>query len=146
MNSSDLLTTASIIAGFGVTVLMFRLQRELQISDENWRLRREGRESRIIQTWIPPADYLVILAIIVSLLGSVLPTLVSGNAVRLASAACAAATILLAGYVPSILAHYRFIYGLHKSRGPFLFWEWLFVGVTFLAAGATFYIVWNRNL
>jgi hypothetical protein len=146
MNSSDLITVASIIAGFGVTVMMFRLQRELQISDENWKQRGEGSQAATVPTWIPPADYLVIVAIIVSLLGGVLPLLISRDAIRLSSTACAAATILLAGYVPSILAHYRFIYWLHKSRGPFFVGEVVLVLVTFVSAGILSCYVWTRHL
>src|SRR5262245_26818664 len=125
MQSSDLITAASIIAGFGVTVLMFRLQRELHISDENW------RENKRTPTWIPPADYLVILAITISLLFGVLPLLMSPEntaaSLRLPATAVAATTVLLTGYVPSILAHYHFVYWLNKSRGPFLVCEILLV-------------------
>ena len=140
MNSSDLITAASLIAGFGVTVLMFRLQRELQISDENW---KQPENLHPTPTWLALADYLVIVAILISLLFAVVPLLLSSS-LRLPRVASLSATILLAGYVPSILAHYRFLYWLHKSRGPFLFWEVLLVLITFVSAAVAGCIAWNR--
>lgn len=139
VDSGSVLTAASIIAGFGVTVLMFRLQRELQISDKNW----ESLERERMPTWIPPADYLVISAVLISLLFGVLPLLVTEvdpkQSPRLSVASCAAATVLLAGYIPSILAHYRFIYGLHKPRPYFLWWELFFVTLTIIGALVVFH-------
>lgn len=148
MDGKALITVASIIAGFGVTVLMFRLQRELTISDENWRLAQTDREVRIMPTWIPLADYLIVAAVTVALVFAILPLLMSPEptraSLRLAATACTAATILLAGYVPAITAHYRFIYWLHKTRGPFLIGEILLVFVTIVLAIVVSRGVWIR--
>jgi len=134
IEAGAILTVTSIIAGFSVAVIMFRLQRELQISDRNWQ--RPKREP--VPTWLPLADFLVISAVLLSFLGAVLPLLSrqrpASEILRLAAAACAASTVLLAGYVPSILAHYRFVFCLHKSRPYLQLCEMIFVALT--AAGA----------
>jgi len=103
-------TIASIIAGFGAAMLFFRIQRELQMAENLERI------------WIPVSDVLLIGATLISLLLTLLPLMVivpiPGFApVRLARASCAASILLLAGYVPSILAHYRIILGARR-RGP----------------------------
>jgi hypothetical protein len=45
---------------------------------------------------------------------------------------------MLAGYIPSILAHYHFIYGLPKERTNPTFWEGVFVVATVFAAATAF--------
>jgi hypothetical protein len=111
----DLLTVAAIVIGFGITVFMFRVQRELQVlestkneSDPDWKL------------WLAWADYLVISAIVIAALVSV-PILISSKLpaawLRVARGACAAAMILQVGYIPSILAHYRIEIGANR-KGP----------------------------
>ncbi|NJO64407.1 MAG: hypothetical protein HC836_41440 [Richelia sp. RM2_1_2] len=101
MDISALLTVASIISGFGITIFTFRLQREIQVMERN------------SQVWIPWADYLVITAVMVSLLIGILPIVVVSSPPKfiyqIANGACAASIVMLAGYVPGILAHYRFI-------------------------------------
>ncbi|MEA5595748.1 MAG: hypothetical protein HC815_39815 [Richelia sp. RM1_1_1] len=101
MDTSALLTVASIISGFGITIFTFRLQREIQVMERN------------SQVWIPWADYLVITAVMVSLLIGILPIVVVSSPPKfiyqIANGACAASIVMLAGYVPGILAHYRFI-------------------------------------
>ncbi len=106
-DAATLGTVASIISGFGVAMLFFRLQRELQMSDK--------REVN----WIPWADRLLIAATLVSLLAVILP-LVAFKAVpivtdRLPSASCAAAVIMVSGYIVGILAHYRLWFGTKRS-------------------------------
>ena len=94
------LTVASLIAGFGVTVLMFRIQRELRVRDE--RSKEPGGLA-----W---ADFLVLAAILLSLVGVVLTLLLFGDAaLKYAGAFCAAAVILLAAYPIAILDHYRLL-------------------------------------
>jgi hypothetical protein len=102
-------TVASITSGFGVAMLFFRIQRELQM----------GREGEIV--WIPVADWLLVCATLVSLLLVILPLVALSPAAgvlnRLPQAACAASSILVAGYILSILAHYRLLFG-RKRTGP----------------------------
>jgi len=101
-------TIAGIISTFGVAVLVFRIQRELQM--------QEAGELN----WIPWSDWLSVAATLVSLLLVLLPLLAVNRTSKLAPlppAASAAACILVAGYLPGILAHYRFILG-GKRSGP----------------------------
>ena len=100
MNADSYLTLASIFAGFGVTVLMFRIQRELHV--------REKFPNA--PNWIAWADYLILGAIFLALVFVVLPLLVLGTGDKIqvvAAASCAAAAVLLAAYPFAILAHYR---------------------------------------
>jgi protein-S-isoprenylcysteine O-methyltransferase Ste14 len=103
LSAEAYLTVASILAGFGVTVLMFRIQRELQVeNDPDW-------------TWLPWADWLVLGSIVLSLVGVVLP-LVSVRdpgqfSYAIAAASCAAASLLLAAYPFAIIDHYRLAWG-----------------------------------
>jgi hypothetical protein len=105
---SDLIGVAAIILGFGVTVVMFRIQRELQMQEQNE------------PTWIACSDYLILASIFASLFLVLLPLLVVPKfqyVIAIGRAGCCAAIILEAGYIPSILAHYRIGFG--KGRhGP----------------------------
>lgn len=136
LSADALIAVESIIAGFGVTALMFRLQRELSISDENWRRRATDPSIPRVRTWLPYADYLLIAAVLLALILGVRPLLVAfdESTLRLARAATAAATVLLAGYVPTILGHYRFLHGLHESRPLLPFWEGIFLVITVVGA------------
>lgn len=109
-----LVTAASIIAGFGSAVIAFRLERELDIEEKN----EEGRGIEKSAT-IPVSDWLVVTASIGALCFVVAPLVAtptpSDAVIRFVSAICSAMAIMLAGYIPSILAHYRFIYGLTEE-------------------------------
>jgi hypothetical protein len=102
-------TVASIPSGFGVTMLFFRIQRELQM----------GKEGEPV--WIPLADWLLVCATLVSLLLVILPlvalTVPAGTLHRLPAAACSASSVLVACYILSILAHYRLLFR-RKRPGP----------------------------
>jgi uncharacterized membrane protein len=108
-DSGTLSTVASITSGFGVAMLFFRIQRELQM----------GERDEIV--WIPQADWLLIAATLVSLLLVILPLvsldLRNTSLINLPAAACSASSMLLAGYILSILAHYRLLFG-RKRSGP----------------------------
>ena len=100
-------TVASIVSGFGVAMLFFRIQRELHMKD------------RHEQDWIPKSDLLLIAATLISLLFVILP-IVSLNVehtqlLRIPAAACAATAVLVSGYIFSILAHYRLLFGRGRS-------------------------------
>lgn len=102
------LTVASILSGFGVTVFMFRIQRELQVRDKHpdW------------PNWLAWADYLIVAAILLSLLLVVLPIVAirdpSTFILTLAGGSCAAAAVLLAAYPFAILDHYRIEIGVRR--------------------------------
>jgi hypothetical protein len=104
-DSSTLAQIASIIAAFSVAMLFFRVPRELE-------MRKRGKE-----VWIPFSDQLLIYATLLSLFLVILPIIMTREAtpfvVNLTRASCAAAVIMLGGYIPGILAHYRLIWGRH---------------------------------
>lgn len=103
----------AVIVGFGITAFVFRVQRELQLADEGQR------------RWIPWADRLLISVVTVTLLLVLFPIALAGRTAslwgeRLPAAACCASTVALAGYIPALLAHYRF--------GPSPARKWIWFG------------------
>jgi hypothetical protein len=102
-------TVASVTAGFGVAVLLFRIQRELDMQQQDER------------NWIPWADWLLFISTITALVVVLLPLVLfpGSDAVgnRLPTAGCAAMLVAMTGYVVGILAHYRLIFGSKRS-GP----------------------------
>ena len=109
MAITDLIAVAAIVMGFGVTVIMFRLQRETEMEKDH------GKKA----TWIAYSDWLILLSIFVSLLFVFFPLffLSSQLAITIARAGCFTAIVLQAGYIPSILTHYRLLFGKDRT-GP----------------------------
>ena len=70
-------------------------------------------------TWVAFCDWLAIVATIVSLLFVILPMVVGDPAIQgsLPAAAAAMGVVLLIGWIPSVLAHYRLIFGKNRN-GP----------------------------
>jgi hypothetical protein len=138
VDTGTLTTVASVVAGFGVAILVFRVQREIEMA-------RSGE-----RTWIAVADYLIIAATLTVLLLVLLPLLIADLAapgVRgLTSSAALAAVLMIAGYIPAILAHYRLLIpgrtGPRSNPEPSEAW---IVGATLvLAAGAAAYSAFSR--
>ncbi|HEV1993742.1 MAG TPA: hypothetical protein VGR03_05380, partial [Candidatus Acidoferrum sp.] len=102
MNQPDSIAVAAILIGFGLTTIMFRVQRELYV-----------REVKKEENWIAWADFLIFASVLLVLLLIVVP-LFAFSVQTFAPAASAAAFILQAGYIPAILAHYRI--GIGKGR------------------------------
>src|SRR5262249_18907238 len=104
------LTVASILSGFGISVFMFRIQRELRVRDANPRS----------PSWLAWADYLILSAIVLSLLLVVLPLMAIAEPGRLvfsiAAGSCAAAALLVTAYPFAILDHYRIEIGTWRTR------------------------------
>ncbi|MFC6673174.1 hypothetical protein [Marinobacterium aestuariivivens] len=134
----NLSTIAGIIAAFGIAMLYFRIQRELQMdsSDE--------------PIWIPYAERLLIGATLLCLVLVLLPVAsqlpLSGSLGRLPFAAATAALILVIGYVPAIFAHYRLLpgtrrEGLYENPEPA---ESVITWSTVFLAGAGFLVVMMR--
>lgn len=104
------LTVASILSGFGISVFMFRIQRELRVRDKhpNW------------PNWLAWADYLVLATIVLSLLLVVLPLIAlpspSEFVFSIAAASCAATSLLMLAYPFAILDHYRIEIGGWRTR------------------------------
>lgn len=102
VDDGSLAAIGAAIVGFGIVAFVFRVQRELQM--------REEKDKR---GWIPWADRLLIVVVTVSLLLVLFPIALAGGVSslwggRLPAAACSASTVVLAGYIPALLAHYRF--------------------------------------
>ena len=113
VDHGTLAAIGAVIVGFGITAFVFRVQRELQ-------MRQTGQPS-----WIPWADRLLIGVVTVTLLLVLFPIALAGSASslwggRLPAAACSASIIALAGYIPALLAHYRF--------GPYPVRRWIWFG------------------
>ena len=104
------LAVASILSGFGISVFMFRVQRELHIRDIHPK----------DPNWLAWADYLVLSAIVLSLLLVVLPLMALPEpnrfVISVAAASCAASSLLLAAYPFAILDHYRIEIGTWRTR------------------------------
>lgn len=102
-----LVAVAMGVVGFGFLVLIFRIQREIQM--------REMGET----VWLAFCDWLAVIATVVSLLFAVLPLLLSDPAAqgRLPIAAVAMGVVLTVGWIPAALAHYRIGLGGGRS-GP----------------------------
>jgi hypothetical protein len=66
-----------------------------------------------LHSWVAVADWLLISANTIALF--VVVSLLIVQQIRLPRAACAAACVLLAGYVFAILAHYRLIFGAKQK-------------------------------
>jgi len=88
---------------------MFRVARELSLRDK-------GQDF----LWLAWADYLILASVAMAIFGAIIPLLTSPKAapifVALAASSCVAALILQAGYIPSILAHYRIEVGRDRLR------------------------------
>ncbi len=111
MASTDLISTAAIIVGFGVTAMMFRVQRELYVLEV----------LKVRPVWLAWADYLVLGAVGLAVFGVVVPLLmvptVTSRLFTVSASVCAAAVVLQAGFIPAILAHYRIEFGARRD-GP----------------------------
>jgi len=143
------LTVASILSGFGISVFMFRIQRELRVRDEHpqW------------PNWLAWADYLILAAILLSLLLVVLPLMAVAEpgifVYSVAAGSCAAASLLIAAYPFAILDHYRIEIGTWRTRAgerPLVRHKGepieriIVVGAAILAATAFLFIVTSWNL
>ena len=136
VDPGSLMTIASIIAAFGASMLMFRIQRELHM----------GGRGEII--WLPIADWLLVAATLICLLLVVVP-LTFSSATKFPAACAAASSIMVSGYVFAILAHYRIIFdrkwalwgqkqmGPRRNPEPA---ELIFVVFTLVAALAVFLV------
>lgn len=140
-----LVTAASLIAGFGAAIMAFRLQRELDIEEKNEQRPHQQRE----QHWFPASDWLIVASNMSALCFVVAPLVAVGSPtprmVRLASAVCCASAIMLAGYIPSILAHYEFFFGLTKERTNPTFWEGIFLAVTAIGSVSAFAVAYRMQ-
>lgn len=108
MDISALLTVASIVAAVGFAVLLARIQRELLMKEKGER------------AWIPWADWLAFGSTFLSMV-VVAATLINWGSSSSPSAwlrpALSAAVVLVVGYAPAVLAHYRLLFS-GANEGP----------------------------
>jgi hypothetical protein len=106
-DTGTLSTIAGIIAAFSVSMIFFRVQREIQMHGD-------GEIN-----WVPWADRLLLLSSFLSLICVLLPLVAAHPSSwayqRLPGPACAATVVLVAAYPAAILAHYRFILGCGRE-------------------------------
>ena len=100
-DASTLARIASGIAAFGSAMIIFRMQREEQMRSEGERV------------WLPLADWLLVVPTLSCLLLIILP-ISAGFPLRLPAAVAAASAVVVAGYLPSLLAHYRIVLGSER--------------------------------
>jgi hypothetical protein len=137
-DTGTLAAIASIVAGFSVTMLAFRIQREI------------GMPGRGVGSWIPPADQLLLVTSTLALVAVLLPLVAAHPSSWahqcLPAAACAALVILLAAYPFALLAHYRLIFsgGRTGVRGPSEPNEVRVIAVSLVLATLTF--AWSLYL
>ncbi|WP_321864332.1 hypothetical protein [Burkholderia cenocepacia] len=107
-DTGTLATIASVIMAFAAAMLFFRLQREHKMAEDGER------------NWIPWADRLLLGAGGISLVAVILPIVMFpptwGINRVIAPAGGAASVVLIVGYVPSIFAHYRYLFGIGRFR------------------------------
>lgn len=103
-DGGTLATIASVISAFGSTALLFRVQRENDM---------RSKQERV---WLPVADWLLMIATLASLLFVLVPV-AAGLPLVIPATASVISSICVAGYIPSILAHYRIVFGGARS-GP----------------------------
>src|SRR5258708_39254179 len=103
-DAGTLASFASVIAAFSAAMLFFRIQREND-------MRQRGEV-----VWLPVADWLLVAGTVLCLLLVIVPVVTFANR-TLPSAAAGAPALLVAGYIPAIMAHYRIVFGSQRT-GP----------------------------
>lgn len=110
LDAGALATMAGLICAFGITVLGFGIQREIQ-------MHQAGQPM-----WIPWCDRMLFFATEISILFVLLPLLIHVRSFlwvgAVARAACAVALTLVVGYIPAVLAHYRLIFTRRDRLDP----------------------------
>lgn len=91
VGAGEIISASAIVAGFRVTAIMFRVQRELYVYE-------------VLKTkplWLAWADYLVLTSVALAVFGGTVPLLavprIPRSIIGVAAAACVAALVLLAG-------------------------------------------------
>jgi hypothetical protein len=130
--AETLATIASLVTAAGVTMLFFRIARELAVRErapDAWIVRqvpgteppvwKAQGETKQLVSWLAFADWLVIGATLLAIVAVLLPLLIVTDSdlvgKRIPAAGCAASLVALAGYIPSLLAHYRIVIGARRT-------------------------------
>ncbi len=122
IDDATLAAIGAAIVGFGIVAFVFRVQRELDVRERA--AQPQALESRHTPdyanpdkpgtpTWIPWADRLLIGAVTAAIVLVLFPISLAGSVSslwgrQLPAAVCSGSAMALAGYIPALLAHYRF--------------------------------------
>jgi hypothetical protein len=150
----ELIVTAAIIIGFGVTAFMFRVERETRVQDDHihrWRIMHPGEEPKqgdFLRLRFSGADCLIFFSVFLAGV-SVIELLARPGTVEVWQKSLAAilnigAVILLLGYIPATLAHYGISIGEPKTTEKREQWEKMeswFVYVSFTVAVAVMVVL-----
>ncbi len=140
---SDLIAVAAMIFGFGIVVIMFRVQRELWVREHHQKW----------EHWTPWADWLIFASVLLVGCLTILSLLAFPGVRRseaLAAASCGSAVVLQIGYFPAIFAHYRMFFGkqrikdnVPREKGEPA--EKVFVSLTVAIAAFTFVFIFCQH-
>jgi hypothetical protein len=122
IDDATLAAIGAAIVGFGIVAFVFRVQRELDVRERG--AQPQAALERLIPdyakpdepgtpTWIPWADRLLIGAVTAAIVLVLFPISLAGSVSslwgrQLPAAVCSGSAMALAGYIPALLAHYRF--------------------------------------
>jgi hypothetical protein len=121
----DVWVAAAVLIGFQLNAFTWRLSRELDLM----RSHPKGKN------WLPLADYLNLLSMLVLILAVFVVPAHSGG-VELAKSGLALSLLLLLGYPFAIAGHYRLLRVHQPKERPYCsLQEFLAIGATLIAAG-----------
>jgi hypothetical protein len=125
----SLWTAAGVLIGFQVTAFIWRMSREAE----------EGERTRV--TWLPPADMVNLLSLVVTTIGIfIVPTLGLGSMAS-AKEAFGLSVLLLTGYPFAVAGHYDlFNRSTERSFAYFTYQEKIVIGVLIFAT--IIYLIW----
>jgi len=126
---SEIWTAAGVVLGFQVTSFLWRISNEV------------ARGSKGDITWLPPADVLNLIAMVVLVVGVFIAPLAGWSLVKSPHKAFGLAVILYVGHCSALAGHYdMFNPRTPRSMKYFPFQERVVVGI--VAAVAVAYCVW----
>jgi hypothetical protein len=105
----ELWSAAGVIVGFQVTAFTLRINREIAMGDKKEVM------------WLPPADYVNLLSLMVTLFGVFVAPIMSLYGVSTAAAALGFAMTLLACYPFALAGHYKLFDPQNARKYPKFF-------------------------
>jgi hypothetical protein len=132
LDLKDIWTAAAVLMGFQLATVSWRLNREMDVQ-----LRSGG------PNWLPPADYLYLLSLLVTALGVFVLPILNWIPLPFAERLLGISVILFAGYPFALFAHYTFLFqGPVMMPGLFVTWQEITaIGVT-LFISAVYILGW----
>jgi hypothetical protein len=116
-------SAAGFIVGFQVTAVTLRINREIAVGD------------RGVVTWLPPADLLNLVSLVVTLIGVFAAPALSVVSPDVAQLTFGFAVVLLAGYALALAGHYEMFNSASvRSFLPFALQERICLSIVGIAA------------